>query len=262
MSSFRVDLSERETNKPSKEDGSPPHSSIFNSQPAVKRRPFAKPLKIAAIALAAVVVIAAAGSYLYWQSVKGTPQYSLALLVDAAKRDDQAEIGELVDVDSVVDDFLPQITNKAVELYGRGLPPKVVERVAKLSLPLVPAIKDRVRAELPRVIRERSERFGNVPFAAMVLGAGRYLDISVTGDTAQVKSKLPDRPLEVKMRRKGTRWQIVGVKDDQLAIQIAQKIGQEIIAIAMNGGINNAGEKLGIKNLTGLLKQAEDILNK
>ena len=44
------------------------------------------------------------------------------------------------------------------------------------------------------------------------------------------------------------------------ATQIAQKIGQEIIAIAVNGGINNAGEKLGVKNLAGLLRQAEDLL--
>lgn len=262
MSSFRVDLSESEPSKPLSEERWPRNPSVFDTQPAAQKRRYAKPLKIAAIALAAVVLIGAFGGYLYWQSVKGTPQYSLALLVDAAKHDDQTAIDQLVDVDSVVDDFLPQITKKAVELYGRGLPSKVVESVAQLSLPIVPAIKDRARAELPRVIRERSERFGNVPFAAMVLGAGRYLDISVTGDIAQIKSKIPDRPLEVKMRRNGTRWRIVGVKDEPLATQIAQKIGQEIIAIASNGGINDAGEKLGVKNLTGLLRKAEEILNK
>ena len=50
--------------------------------------------------------------FFYWQSIKTTPQYSLALLVDAARRDDQAEIDKLVNVDAVVDDFVPQITDK------------------------------------------------------------------------------------------------------------------------------------------------------
>ena len=64
------------------------------------------------------------------------------------------------------------------------------------------------------------------------------------------------------MKRNGDRWQIVGVKDEVLATQIAQKIGQEIIAIAKNGGVKNGGDKLGVKNLPDLLKQAEDLLNK
>ncbi len=79
--------------------------------------------KIGAAVVAAILVIGASGSYLYWQSLKSSPQYSLALLVDAAKRGDQPMIDSLVSVDQVVDDFLPQIMSKAVEIYGRGLPP-------------------------------------------------------------------------------------------------------------------------------------------
>ncbi len=215
--------------------------------------------KIIAGIVAAVLVIGAAGSYLYWQSLKTTPQYSLALLVDAAKRDDQPMIDSLVSVDQVVDDFLPQITAKAVELYGRGLPPAVVGQLTKVAAPVLPAVKDRARAVLPGLIRERVGKLGNVPFAAMVLGAGQYLDIKVSGDTATVKSKLPEHQLELKMRRNGARWQIIGVKDDQLATDIAKKIGQEIIAIAMSG-VTKTANSLGVGNLADLLKQAEEII--
>ena len=124
---------------------------------------------------------------------------------------------------------------------------------------MVPAVKDRARTELPRVIRERTESFGNVPFFAMVMGADRYLDITVTDDTALVKSKMPEHPLEIKMRQSGDRWQIVGVKDEQLATDIARKIGQEIIAIAMNGSEKEAN-RIGIGNLADLLRQAEDLV--
>ena len=110
------------------------------------------------LALVAVIsLIGSLGSYIYWQRLKDTPQYSLALLIDAAKRDDQNEIDELINIDNVVDDFLPQITVKAVEIYGRGLPPAIVGQLTKVAAPMMPAVKDRARAVLPGLIRERVE---------------------------------------------------------------------------------------------------------
>ena len=217
------------------------------------------PFAIACIIIFSLIAIAGIGGFLYYQTLKNTPQYSLALLVDAAKRDDKAEIDALVDINAVVDDFMPQVTDKAIELYGRGLPPQVLGRVAKLAVPLLPAVKDRARDELPQVIRERTKQLGKVPFFAMVMGAGKYLDITVDGNTAVIKSKMPDHPLEIKMRRSGKRWQIVGIRDEMVATGIARKIGQEIIMIAMNGG-NSAAEQFGIGNLSDLLRQAEELV--
>jgi hypothetical protein len=93
----------------------------------------------------------------------------------------------------------------------------------------------------------------------MVVGAERYLDIKQTGDTATVRSKLPEHSFEVRMQRSGNEWRIVGVRDEALATEIAQKVGQEIIAVAANGGADAAGDRLGIRNLNTLLQQAEEI---
>lgn len=218
-----------------------------------------KLFKTTAAIVAVVLLLLTVSGVLYYQSLKATPQYSLALLVDAAGRDDHAEIDSLIDVNLVVDDFVPQVTGKAVELYGRGQPPEVLQKVARLAQPLLPAVKDRARAELPRVIREKTGRYADVPFFAMVLGADRYLDITIDGDTALVLSKLEDHPLEMKMRRIEGRWQIVSVKDEQVATAIAQKIGQEIMAIAVGGGKSAAGQ-FGIGNLSNLLRQAEELV--
>lgn len=217
------------------------------------------PFAIACLVVLGLIAVGGIGFLIYYQSLKDTPQYSLALLVDAAKRDDRGQVNSLVNTDAVVEDFVPQITNKAVEMYGRGQPPEVLRKVARLALPLLPAVKERAKAELPRVIRERTSRFGSVPFFAMVLGADQYLDIKVTGDEAIVKSKLPEHQFEVKMRRNGDRWQIVGVRDEQVATAIARKIGQEIMAIAVGGG-RQAADQFGIGNLTELLKQAEELV--
>lgn len=207
-----------------------------------------------------VVVASAAGIafYFYWSYLKTTPQYSLALIVDSAKRDDQTTVNELVDIDSVVEDFLPQITGKAIELYGRGLPPETIQRVARVAAPVLPAVKDRARDELPGAIRQKTASFGSVPFAAMVLGADGYLDVTVDGEMATVRSKLPEHSFEVTMKKTGDRWKIAGVRDDELATRIAQRIGQEIVSIAANGA-GSSRSRLGIKNINELLREAEDI---
>lgn len=214
------------------------------------------------IGISAVVIgsllLGSIGFYLYWRSLKDSPQYSLALIVDAAKRNDQQKVNELVDIDFVVDDFLPQITDKAVELYGRGIAPDIIQRVARIAAPVMPALKDRAREELPGAIRQKTLEFGNVPFAAMVLGADRYLDITIEGDDATVKSTLPEHDMEVRMKRHEGVWKIVAVKDEKLATSIAQRVGQEIIAIAVNG-TNSGRSRLGAKNINDLLNEAEKI---
>jgi hypothetical protein len=215
-------------------------------------------LKISAI-LGLIIIASFVGGYFYWRSFENTPQYSLALLVDAARRDDQAQVDAIVEIDAVVDDFIPQITGRAVELYGRGLPPQTIAKVEKVATPVMPALKQRARAQLPNLIRKKTERFESVPFAAMVVGADRYLDIRPDGDTAVVRSKLPEHGFEVRMQRNGNGWKIVSVRDEALATEIAQKVGQEIIAVASNGGAQAAGNRLGISNLTTLIEQAEAI---
>ena len=210
--------------------------------------------------LAVLILAAIVGGYIYWRSLESTPKYSIALLVDAARNNDQRTIDELVDTGAVVDAFMPQITSKAVELYGRGLPPETLARVQRVAAPLMPAVKDRARAELPKMIRRKTESLENIPFGAMVIGADRYLHISSQDDrTALVTSRSSEHSFEVEMRREGDVWKIVSVRDDQLATNIARAVGQEIVAAANSGGLKSPGGNLGVKNLGELLRQAEEI---
>lgn len=216
-------------------------------------------LRIATGVLLFSVIAAGAGAYFYWRNFYETPQYSLALLIQASRSGDQGAIDQLVDTDAVVDDFMPQLTGKALELYGRGVPPSAIAKIEKMAGPLMPAIKDRARAELPRMIRQKTERFAAVPFAAMVLGADKYLDIKVEGDYAIARSKLPKHSFEVKMRRNGLGWQIVGVRDEQLAARVAHAIGEEMLGMASrNGGVVIGGEEQDIENFKELIRRAEE----
>jgi hypothetical protein len=209
--------------------------------------------------LAAAVLAVFVGGYFYWNGLKETPQYSLALLIDAARRGDQSAIDRLVNTDAVVDSFVPQVTDKAVELYGRNQPTSVIDKAARVAEPLMPAVKERAREELPAIIRRETERFRDVPFAAMAVGADRYFETNVEGENADVRSLLPGQEFEVRMKRNGTGWQVVGVRDEALARQIAETIGQQLIAIAAGGDIRSAGRELGGANLQELIKQAQQV---
>ncbi len=255
MSNFVVNLSE------------PPKENVktdvvtprFLENQNAPRKPsiFLKIVKIFGVLLVLFLLGGAIGGYFYWRHLKTTPQYSLALLVDAARRDDQAAVDNLVDTDAVVDDFMPQITDKAVELYGRGLAPATIQKMAQVAAPFLPAIKQRARAEVPNLIREKTRQFENIPFWAIAIGAERYLDIINEGDKAFVRSKDQNRPLEVVLKRSGERWQVIGVKDEVLARRIAERIGQDLIVGAKNGNLKKAGEQFGVSNLEDVLKNAD-----
>ena len=100
MSKFVVDLDKPQS--AAAEIVAPPFGAYQNSQK--KPNGLVKALKILGIALGLIVLAGAVGGYFYWQSLKKTPQYSLALIVDAARRDDREAINALVDTDAAVDD--------------------------------------------------------------------------------------------------------------------------------------------------------------
>jgi hypothetical protein len=212
----------------------------------------------AAIAVS-LLLIGSLAAFLYWKSFEDTPQYSLALLVEASRNSDDAAVGTLVDTDSIVVDFVPQITAKALELYGRGLSPEATVRVNALAEPLIPVMKQRAKAEFPSVLRSETARFNSVPFAGLVVGAERYLDISIEGDRSILRSKLPEHSFEVTMRRHGDRWRVVSLRDEKLAEQIAKAIGEQLIAAAAEGNLKETGAQIGLSNIDELIREVEKV---
>ena len=230
---------------------------IEDNQPK-KGRGCLKILVALAAILGVFLLIGGVGAYFYWQSLKKTPQYSLALIVDAARNDDKQKIEQLLNTDQVIDGFVPQITDKAVELYGKNLPAAKIAKVSQILVPMMPAVKDRVRAELPRLIREKTQPVASIPTWLIAIFAERAVEIKQDGDTATVKSKIAERPLELTMKRNGDLWQIVAVKDEVLARQIAEKIGQEVITAATKGGLDKIGKQNGV-NIGDAVKSINDI---
>ena len=227
--------------------------------PQKKRGGCLRILGILSIVGIILLLIGAIIGYFYWQNVKKTPQYSLALLVDAARKDDKEKVAQLVDTEQIVNNFAPQITEKAIELYGRNIPAPIIAKVAQFVTPLMPAIKDKAKEELPNLIREKTEKFDKVPYWLIALGAERALEIKIEGDTAHITSKIPEKPLDLTMKRDGQLWKIIAIKDDQLSQKIAEKVGQQLMALVKSGSLENAQKQLGVEKLGDVLKNLNDI---
>jgi hypothetical protein len=182
--------------------------------------------------LALLVLGALAGGYLWWRSYKTRPAYSLALLVDAAQRDDAKAIDEIVDTDKIVENFIPQVTEKAMGRYAAALTATLSKQVETLVPKLLPDVKDRVREEVANRVREVGKRAEGKPFIIIALGVPYAVNIKEEGNTAIASATLEGRPTELTMQRgDGGRWKIVAVKDEELATRMVDNIAKNLPAV-------------------------------
>ena len=209
--------------------------NVIAAKPKKKRSLFLKILLVLVGLLFVAAIVGAVAGYWWWTNLQKSPAYSLALLVDAARKDNKPSIEQYLDTDAVVDDFVPQVTEKATERYGRGFPPQVVAKATQQLQPLLqqvlPQIKETAKREIPQIIKEKAKSAPDVSPWMLAVGLGRVINVVQTGDTATVKADLQSRPVELKMQRTGDRWKIVGAKDDQLADKIADQVAQKVQAI-------------------------------
>jgi BMFP domain-containing protein YqiC len=202
-------------------------------------------------AVLVIGIIVLLGAFLWWQSYKTGPAYSLALLVDAVQRDDRAMFDELVDTDSVVKNFVPQVTEKAIGRYASGITAPLRQQIEALVPTLLPSVKQRVRDEVTKQIKALAARAEGKPFILIALGMPYQVDIKEEGDTAHVSANLNNRPTELTMQRKGDLWKIVAVKDDALATQIVDNIAKDLPSIQseLEKKVRDQLKKGGLDNL-------------
>lgn len=193
------------------------------------------------VSLFAVLLLAVfAGLYFWWRSYQTRPNYSLALVVDAAQRGDMQTFDQLVDTDQIVDNFVPQVMEKAgaPNLSGLstqnlpGLGGQARKQVQTLAQKYVPQIKERVREEVAAQVKEISSSAQHKPFLLVALAMPFAIETKQDGDTARVNAHFKDRPIELTMQRSGERWKIVGVKDDVLVARILENVMRDLPANA------------------------------
>lgn len=187
-------------------------------------------LSVTALVVIALVVVALAGTYLWWRSFEKSPAYSLALLVDAAQRDDKVAVDSLIDPDQIAQGFIPQVIDK-LAAQNSPVPPQARATLPNVLPQLLPRVRDSIRDEIAAGLKGLSKYDSpRVPFFVKALGVRSASEVKEKGDAATVTAKAGDRTVELGMRRDGERWKIVTLKDDQLAGDIATRLASSVPA--------------------------------
>ncbi|HVF44188.1 MAG TPA: hypothetical protein VM936_14285 [Pyrinomonadaceae bacterium] len=189
-------------------------------------------LSLTALVVVGVLLVLLVSGYAWWRGFERSPAYSLALLVDAAQRDDKQTVESMIDSDQIAQGFIQPVLEK---LAGQG---STLTPQARASLPnvipqLIPRVRETMRDEIARNLKElRGGDTSNTPFFVKALGVRRLTDVKEQGDTAAVAVKSDARPIDLTMKREGDRWRVVNVKDDRLASDIAARLATSIPANA------------------------------
>ena len=180
---------------------------------------------LAMLAIGAVVVLlcVAVGLFFWWQHYKTTPAYSLALLVDAAQRNDMATVDKIVDTDKIVDNFSAHVAENVAGRYGPALNTAVRKQVDSLLPGLLPAIKQTVRDGIAARVKEISQNAKQKPFIVVAVAIPYVVSINENGDTARIVV-VHDSRVEGDMQRDGQTWKIVALQDDALMQRIVEEV--------------------------------------
>lgn len=193
-------------------------------------------LMLGALAVAGVLLLILVGGYAWWQSYRKSPAYSVALLLDAAQRDDIQAVESLIDSDRVAQEFMPQVIEKLTGggAAGSAQISALPRGVITAALPqLLPRVRETMREEIARGLKGFSESAGGQrPFILLALAVPRVAEIKEEGDAASVAFKAGERQVELMMQRDGERWKVVSVKDDELAAGIAARLASSLPATA------------------------------
>ena len=175
----------------------------------------------------AVVLAALLGGYLWWRSFERSPAYSLALLVDAAQRDDKQAVESMIDADQIAQGFIPQVIGK-LTAPDSPVPPQARAALPSAIPQMLPRVSEGVRDEIEQDLKSLSK--GHTSFVMTALAVRSLADVKEQGDKADVTVNAGDRPVELTMARAGELWKVVTVKDDKTAGDIAARLASSVSA--------------------------------
>jgi len=191
----------------------------------------AKILALLGLVLVAVVLALAVGAFLWWHHYQSTPAYSLALLIDAAQRNDMPGVDRIVDSDKIVDNFTGQVIEKSTGRYGSALSGELRKTIRTRVPDLLPSVKQLVRDAVAARVREISTRADKKPFFFVALAIPYFVNVTTTGDKANASFTIQDQQIRMDLERSGDIWRIVAMQDDVLVQRMVDEVIKELPAI-------------------------------
>jgi len=202
------------------------------NQPGARKRRggrgLGKLLLIITIILLLIVGGLAAGGFFWWRSYQSSPKYALALLTDAAQRDDTATVDGLLDVQKIGSDFTAQVRQRVpTPSVPSSLLPSQADAIKSSASA---KLNDTIHEQLVKEIKDLTDVAAGKPFVLIAVAVPRYVDMKQTDKTAQATINIKDQQIQLTMQTDGLPgssiggWKIVAVKDDKLAKMVGEAI--------------------------------------
>lgn len=201
-----------------------------------RSRRWPRVLAVLAASCVVIVFVVAVVAFFWWRHYQTTPAYSLALVIDAAQRDDMPEFRSRLDDEEIARNLVASAREKVGSRFGVALSSSMLQQKIDNLLPaLLPQLKDRIHTEVAKEVKEFSSRAESKPFVVVALAISSLVTITTEGDNARAIAPTPNRTIEVTMRRDGDLWKIVDFKDDVLVQRVVDGMMKDLPAI---GGLD------------------------
>lgn len=189
-------------------------------------------LAIIGVVLLVVLIGAGVGGFFWWQNFKSKPAYTLALMVDAAQRDDRQALNSTLDLDKISEAFVADVRSRVTgnSILNSLLPNQLDQIVANIT----PKLKETLSEVLPTEIKRVTEPAKGKPVFLIALSAPYFADIKQNGSSATVDLKFNDEKIQLTMQQAEDRWRVVAIRDDRLTT---------IIADAAKKGLSSRGSE-------------------
>ena len=177
-------------------------------------------LTIIGVVLLLLLVGVGVGAFFWWQHVKSQPAYTLALLVDAAQRDDRQELDRILDLDKISETFVSDVRSRVTgtSILNSLVPSQLDQIVANIT----PRLKETLHEVLPHEIRRVTESAKGKPVFLIALSAPYFATIKQKGASATVDLKFKDEQIQLTMQQAEDRWRVISIRDDRLTNIIAE----------------------------------------
>ncbi len=209
---------------------SPPGPGLAARSAPTNKSPRRWP-KIIAIFLLVVLglmVATGVGGYFWFRHYQTTPAYSLAVLFNAAQRNDFATLDQHVDSDQIATNMIATVREKAAGRYGALLSGPLQTQIDSLLPTFLPGLKQTVHEEVVKQIQALSPDATPKPVLLVALTVSSLAKIVTEGDIANVTATVRDRPLALTMHRAGERWKVTDVKDDALVQRVVDDMMKQL----------------------------------
>ena len=199
--------------------------------PKRKRRRWPRVLAVLALLFVIGVVAVGVGGFLLWRRYQSTPTYTLALILDAAQRNDVAEFQKRIDEDEIAKNVAASVNQKAAARYGYALNSSIQQQIDSAMPSLLPRVKQAVQDELLKSMQAFAAAPEKRSFISILAAVRSLMTITEEGDSAKATGTMGGHSIEMTMRRDGNGWKVTDVKDDQIVQRIVDSVMKDLPAI-------------------------------